>query len=29
MTPEPMQAQEDASENGAFFMPEQNEMGEQ
>jgi len=29
MTPEPMQVQEEASENGAFFMPEQNEMGEQ
>lgn len=27
--PEPMQAQEEAPENGAFFMPEQNEMGEQ
>ena len=29
MTPEPMQAQEEAPENGAFFMHEQNEMGEQ
>lgn len=27
--PEPMQAQEEAPGNGAFFMPEQNEMGEQ